>query len=44
MDHIGGMFSTNTHKAVNSDKWRCGWRHAFHGMEEVDVVVVDDLW
>ncbi|KAF9453546.1 hypothetical protein P691DRAFT_658366 [Macrolepiota fuliginosa MF-IS2] len=44
MDHIGGMFSTNTQKAANSDKWRCGWRHAFHGMNEVDVVVVDDLW
>jgi hypothetical protein len=40
MDHIGGMSSTNEEKAKNSDKWRCGWRHPFHGRTEVDVVVV----
>lgn len=40
MDHIGGMASTNVHKAANSDKWRCGWRHPFHGRPEVEVVVV----
>lgn len=41
MDHIGGMLSTNTIKAKNSDKWRCGWRHPFHGTAGVEVVVVD---
>lgn len=40
LDHIGGMASTNSNKAGNSDKWRCGWRHPFHGMDEVEVVVV----
>ncbi|TFK39997.1 hypothetical protein BDQ12DRAFT_649688 [Crucibulum laeve] len=44
MDHIGGMISTNTHKPQNNDKWRCGWRHPFHGRKEVDVVVVDAHW
>lgn len=41
MDHIGGMFSTTRGKMKNSDKWRCGWRHAFHGAKGVEVVVVD---
>ncbi|KAF9005944.1 hypothetical protein BDQ17DRAFT_1389556 [Cyathus striatus] len=41
MDHIGGMMSTNPLKAKNRDKWRCGWRHPFHGRREVEVVAVD---
>ncbi|KAH8831191.1 hypothetical protein DL96DRAFT_1459763 [Flagelloscypha sp. PMI_526] len=40
VDHIGGMYTTNRDKAFNADKWRCGWRHPFHGREEVGVVVV----
>lgn len=40
MDHIGGMATTTQGKALNSDKWRCGWRHAWHGAPDVDVVVV----
>ena len=40
MDHIGGMFSTNKYKAPNKDKWRCGWRHPFHGRSQVEVVVI----
>lgn len=40
MDHIGGMATTTEGKALNSDKWRCGWRHAWHGAADVDVVVV----
>jgi hypothetical protein len=40
LDHIGGMATTTKGKALNRDKWRCGWRHAFHGDEAVDVVVV----
>lgn len=44
MDHIGGLSSTNTQKLPNSDKWRCGWRHPFHGFPEVQVVPVEDLW
>jgi len=40
LDHIGGMATTTEGKAPNSDKWRCGWRHAFHGDGQVDVVVV----
>ncbi|KAH8096861.1 hypothetical protein BXZ70DRAFT_944846 [Cristinia sonorae] len=40
MDHIGGMATTTSGKGLNSDKWRCGWRHPFHGDEAVDVVVV----
>ncbi|KAJ7590941.1 hypothetical protein C8J56DRAFT_934270 [Mycena floridula] len=40
MDHIGGMFSTTPGKQGNSDKWRCNWRHPFHGRREVEVVVV----
>jgi hypothetical protein len=44
MDHIGGLSSTNTYKAPNSDKWRCGWLHPFHGLPEVQVVPVEGLW
>lgn len=40
MDHIGGMATTTEGKELNSDKWRCGWRHAWHGAGDVDVVVV----
>lgn len=40
MDHIGGMATTTKGKPLNSDKWRCGWRHAWHGAPDVDVVVV----
>lgn len=40
MDHIGGMATTNKDKAYNQDKWRCGWRHPFHGRPEVEVVLV----
>ncbi|KAF5383759.1 hypothetical protein D9615_003508 [Tricholomella constricta] len=40
MDHIGGMATTNQNKAFNDDKWRCGWRHPFHGRRQVEVVVV----
>ncbi|KAG6910044.1 hypothetical protein DXG01_013768 [Tephrocybe rancida] len=40
MDHIGGMVTTNKNKALNSDKWRCGWRHPFHGNTQVEVVVI----
>lgn len=40
MDHIGGMVTTNPYKALNSDKWRCGWRHPFHGRPQVEVVIV----
>lgn len=39
-DHIGGMATTTEGKALNSDKWRCGWRSGLHGEEGVDVVVV----
>ena len=40
LDHIGGMATTQQGKALNEDKWRCGWRHAFEGDEQVEVVVV----
>ena len=40
LDHIGGMATTTVGKAGNSDKWRCGWRHPYHGADEVEVVVV----
>ena len=40
LDHIGGMATTIEGKALNSDKWRCGWRHPFHGDDRVNVVVV----
>ncbi|KAG8865806.1 hypothetical protein FRC20_009480 [Serendipita sp. 405] len=44
MDHIGGLASTNKYKPPNSDQWRCGWRHPFHGLPEVEVVPVEGLW
>ncbi|KAL0573839.1 hypothetical protein V5O48_008103 [Marasmius crinis-equi] len=40
MDHIGGLVSTTVGKKGNTDKWRCGWRHAFHGRRGVGVLVV----
>jgi hypothetical protein len=40
MDHIGGAASTALGRVYDEGKWRCGWRHPFHGREEVDVVVV----
>lgn len=40
MDHTGGLATTTPGKTLNNDKWRCGWRHAFHGDQMVDVVVV----
>jgi hypothetical protein len=40
LDHIGGMATTTDGKGLNRDKWRCGWRHAFHGDDAVEVVVV----
>ncbi|PVF94312.1 hypothetical protein CPB86DRAFT_713416 [Serendipita vermifera] len=43
LDHIGGLSSTNLKKAPNSDKWRCGWRHPFHGLPEVQVVAVEGM-
>jgi hypothetical protein len=41
LDHIGGMATTTEGKRLNSDRWRCGWRHPFHGFDGVEVVVVD---
>lgn len=41
MDHIGGLYSTTRGKTPNSDKWRCGWRHPFHGSQGLEVVVAD---
>ena len=40
LDHIGGMATTTEGKSLNSDRWRCDWRHPFHGFEGVEVVVV----
>jgi hypothetical protein len=40
LDHIGGMATTTEGKLWNNDKWRCGWRHPFHGQDGVEVVVV----
>ncbi|KAF9235894.1 hypothetical protein BU15DRAFT_89379 [Melanogaster broomeanus] len=40
MDHIGGNASTATGRKYDLDKWRCGWRHPFHGRPEVFVVPV----
>ncbi|KAK7451750.1 hypothetical protein VKT23_012429 [Stygiomarasmius scandens] len=39
-DHLGGLLSTTPGKQGNVDKWRCGWRHAFHGRNDVGVLVV----
>jgi hypothetical protein len=40
MEHIGGQASTALGRMYEKGKWVCGWRHPFHGREEVDVVVV----
>ncbi|KAJ7641629.1 hypothetical protein FB45DRAFT_360255 [Roridomyces roridus] len=40
IDHIGAVSSTAANRRYGQDQWRCGWRHPFHGMDEVDVVVV----
>ena len=40
MDHIGGHASTAKGRMYDADKWRCGWRHPFHGRSEVIVVPV----
>lgn len=40
LDHIGGMATTADWKRLNSDRWRCGWRHPFHGRQGIEVVVV----
>ncbi|KAG1717585.1 uncharacterized protein EDB91DRAFT_1190129 [Suillus paluster] len=40
MDHIGGSASTMKGRMYAAEKWRCGWRHPFHGFMEVDVVPV----
>jgi len=40
MEHIGGKASTMTGRVYRNGTWTCGWRHPFHGREEVDVVVV----
>lgn len=40
MDHIGSADSTVPGRSYEEGKWRCGWRHPFHGRAEVDVVVV----
>lgn len=40
LDHLGGSASTALGRVYGAEKWRCGWRHPFHGRQEVDVVVV----
>ncbi|KAI6013341.1 hypothetical protein BKA83DRAFT_4360944 [Pisolithus microcarpus] len=40
MDHIGSDKSTAAGRAYSPEKWRCGWRHPFHGLQEVVVVPV----
>ncbi|KAJ7215347.1 hypothetical protein GGX14DRAFT_533957 [Mycena pura] len=40
IDHIGAVASTTPGRTYGRDQWRCGWRHPFHGMNEVEVVVV----
>ncbi|KAI6035699.1 hypothetical protein EDC04DRAFT_2897723 [Pisolithus marmoratus] len=40
MDHIGSDKSTAVGRVYSSEKWRCGWRHPFHGRQEVVVVPV----
>ena len=40
LDHRGGMATTTEGKLLNSDRWRCGWRHPFHGFDRVEVVEV----
>ncbi|KAJ7103010.1 hypothetical protein B0H15DRAFT_767427 [Mycena belliarum] len=40
LDHIGADASTALGRRYGQDQWRCGWRHPFHGRDEVEVVVV----
>ncbi|KAJ7040029.1 hypothetical protein C8F04DRAFT_1084493 [Mycena alexandri] len=40
IDHIGADASTTPGRQYGQDQWRCGWRHPFHGRDEVVVVVV----
>jgi hypothetical protein len=40
MKHIGSKASTAVGRVYEDGKWVCGWRHPFHGREEVVVVVV----
>ncbi|KAJ7767643.1 hypothetical protein B0H16DRAFT_334518 [Mycena metata] len=40
IDHIGAVSSTTPGRQYGQDQWRCGWRHPFHGRDEVVVVVV----
>ncbi|OAX37934.1 hypothetical protein K503DRAFT_792726 [Rhizopogon vinicolor AM-OR11-026] len=40
MDHIGGGASTAIGRMYHAEKWRCGWRHPFHGLMQADVVPV----
>ncbi|KAG2124844.1 uncharacterized protein EDB93DRAFT_491446 [Suillus bovinus] len=40
MDHIGGSASTMRGRVYPADRWKCGWRHPFHGLTQVDVVPV----
>ncbi|KAH7882678.1 hypothetical protein F5I97DRAFT_1939275 [Phlebopus sp. FC_14] len=40
MDHVGGNVSTAKGRVYALDKWRCGWRHPFHGRPEVQVIPV----
>ena len=40
MDHIGGTASTAKGRIYDLNKWKCGWRHPFHGRPEVIVVPV----
>ncbi|KAF8126396.1 hypothetical protein EV363DRAFT_1585307 [Boletus edulis] len=38
MDHIGATASTGKGRLYDANKWRCGWRHPFHGRPEITVV------
>lgn len=40
MDHVGSDKSTAAGRVYSPEKWRCGWRHPFHGREEAVVVPV----
>ncbi|EGO02956.1 hypothetical protein SERLA73DRAFT_176444 [Serpula lacrymans var. lacrymans S7.3] len=40
MDHIGALSSTTKGRRYEEDKWKCGWRHPFHGQPEVVVVPI----
>ncbi|KAJ7159005.1 hypothetical protein C8R43DRAFT_994701 [Mycena crocata] len=39
LDHVGAAASTAPGRRYGADQWRCGWRHPFHGRDEVVVVV-----